>query len=177
MNQAMEASDNMLEDSTYVSPIARPKLAGKSLIRSLKLVKRALAVEKLAKQQKLETNSSEDLALTRLVKRGVLDVTKSLRKGLTGIVLLASDVHPVDVVSHVPVLCEELSISYAYVASKRVLSDVCHSKRPTCAVLVVKPLKDFSNRLKKLPEYDNKLDYTELYHKVDSNIRKHHPYL
>ncbi|XP_952857.1 40S ribosomal S12-related protein, putative [Theileria annulata] len=203
--------ENYILEESYISPIAKPKLTGKSLLRSLKLIKRALTVEKLAKQYKLgqsninQLNKSNlqsttddksnlqstevvnsslnelndmnlDIHLTRLVKRGVLDVTKSLRKGIIGIVLIASDVHPIDVVSHLPILCEELSISYAYVTNKRILSDICQSKRPTCAVLIVKPVKDLPNKIKKLSE-NNKLDYTKLYHKVDQNIKKCHPYL
>lgn len=165
------------EESHYISPVAKPKLAGKALIRSLKLVKKALALEKLAKQQKLEKGHA-DLVLTRLVKRGVQDVTKSLRKGFTGIVLMACDVHPVDVIAHVPILCEELSVAYAYVTSKRVLSDICQSKRPTCVVLVVKPTNDFGNRIKSLaPEQSEKVNYSQLFEKVEGNIRKHHPYL
>uniref|UniRef100_A0A3B0NJD7 40S ribosomal S12-related protein, putative n=1 Tax=Theileria annulata TaxID=5874 RepID=A0A3B0NJD7_THEAN len=223
--------ENYILEESYISPIAKPKLTGKSLLRSLKLIKRALTVEKLAKQYKLgqsninQLNKSNlqstevvnsnlqstevvnsnlqstnldnsnlqstevvnsslnelndmnlDIHLTRLVKRGVLDVTKSLRKGIIGIVLIASDVHPIDVVSHLPILCEELSISYAYVTNKRILSDICQSKRPTCAVLIVKPVKDLPNKIKKLSE-NIKLDYTKLYHKVDHNIKKSHPYL
>ncbi|AFZ81039.1 40S ribosomal protein L7Ae, putative [Theileria equi strain WA] len=165
------------EESHYVSPVAKPQLAGKVLIRSLKLVKKALTLEKLAKQQKLEKGQG-DLVLTRLVKRGVQDVTKSLRKGSTGIVLMACDVHPVDVLAHVPILCEELSVAYAYVTSKRVLSDICQSKRPTCVVLIVKPSNDFSNRIKNLaPGQEEKVDYSQLFEKVDGSIRKHHPYL
>ncbi|BAM42353.1 50S ribosomal protein L7Ae [Theileria orientalis strain Shintoku] len=168
----------LVEESAYVSPIAKPRLGGKSLLRSLKLVKRAIAVEKLAKMNNTEGKGYSDLELTRLVKRGVQDVTKSLRKGATGIVLIASDVHPVDTVAHLPILCEELSLSYAYVTSKKILSDVCHSRRPTCVVLVVKPFNDFAKRISKLSDSDvSKLDYSELYNKVDVNIRKHHPFL
>lgn len=40
------------------------------------------------------------------LKRGVKDVVKAIRKGAKGIVILAADVSPVDVISHIPILCE-----------------------------------------------------------------------
>ncbi|KAK1442830.1 ribosomal protein eL30-like protein [Babesia gibsoni] len=170
--------DSGAEEVVYLSPIANPQLTGKSLKRSLKLLKRALALEKLAKQQRLETNTDVDIVLTRLVKRGVQDVTKALRKGLKGIVLLACDVHPIDVVAHLPILCEDANIPYGYVTSKRVLSHVCQSKRPTCVVLVVQPPKDLTQRIKKLVSGKNdKLNYADLYEKVDQLIRSDHPFL
>ncbi|KAK2198052.1 bifunctional 50S ribosomal protein L30e-like/Ribosomal protein L7Ae-L30e-S12e-Gadd45/Ribosomal protein L7Ae-L8-Nhp2 family [Babesia duncani] len=162
----------------FISPIADPRLDGKALSRSLKLLKRALSLETLAKRHKMEDTSFNDLVLTRLVKRGVQDVTKAIRKGVVGIVLIACDVHPVDVVAHLPILCEEHSIAYAYTNSKRELSDVCKSKRPTCVVLVVKPPNDFEQRISKVAaDKLEKLDYRPLFQKVDTLIRECHPYL
>lgn len=40
------------------------------------------------------------------VKRGVKEVGKSIRKGLSGIVVFAADVSPIDVISHLPIQCE-----------------------------------------------------------------------
>ncbi len=39
------------------------------------------------------------------LKRGVKDVVKSIRKGSKGLCVIAADVSPVDVISHIPVLC------------------------------------------------------------------------
>ncbi|GFE54726.1 60S ribosomal protein L7a [Babesia ovis] len=164
------------EEPVYVAPIANPQLTGKTLKRSMKLLKRALAVEKLAKHQRLE-GGHNDIVLTRLVKRGVQDVTKAIRKGTDGIVLIACDVHPIDVVAHLPVMCEDNNLAYAYVDTKRVISHVCQSKRPTCVVLVVKPPQDLSKRLEQLAKGDHKLNYEDLYAKVNKAIRDVHPYM
>ncbi|KAK1938454.1 putative ribosomal protein L7Ae-related protein [Babesia divergens] len=170
--------DSGREEPVYISPIAHPRVTGKPLKRSIKLLRRAMALEKLAKQHRLESSSDVDIVLTRLVKRGVQDVTKALRKGIKGIVLLACDVHPVDVIAHLPVLCEDANLAYAYITSKRVLSQVCQSKRPTCVVLIAEPPKDLSQRIKKLfAENNEKLNYTELYGKVEKAIRSDHPFL
>ena len=47
--------------------------------------------------------------------------------GLTGrhcrarLCIIAGDISPIDVISHVPVLCEDAGISYCYVSSKQEL--------------------------------------------------------
>ncbi|EDO06380.1 Ribosomal protein L7Ae/L30e/S12e/Gadd45 family protein [Babesia bovis T2Bo] len=165
------------EGSTYISPIANPQLSGRMLKRAMKLLKKALSVEKLAKQHQMEKGNN-DIVMTRLVKRGVQDVTKAIRKGMDGIVFIACDVHPIDVVSHLPVMCEEANMAYAYVDSKRVISSVCQSKRPTCVVLIVKPPHDLDKRLQTLvQDKHDRLSYLELYDKLNSAIRDLHPFL
>ncbi|GBE61521.1 60S ribosomal protein L7a [Babesia ovata] len=166
------------EEPVHISPIANPLLRGKTLKRSLKLLKRALEVEKLAKVKRLEEEGEADTVLTRLVKRGVQDVTKAIRKGIQGVVLVACDVHPIDVVAHLPIMCEDACMAYAYVSSKRIISQVCQSKRPTCVVLVTKPPKDLLQRVKKLvPDRYERLNYADLYEKVDRAIRSSHPFM
>lgn len=90
----MDAED----EKFYLTPIANP--IANDVLRSkiLKLVRH------LNREKKL--------------KRGVKDVVKAIRKGEKGIVILAADVSPVDVISHIPVLCEENGIPYIYVRSR-----------------------------------------------------------
>lgn len=82
-----------------ISPIASP-LAPKKLQKKLfKLTKRS------SKQRQL--------------KRGVKEVVKALRKGEKGLLVLASNITPVDVISHLPVLAEEaVGVEYVWVLSK-----------------------------------------------------------
>lgn len=47
-------------------------------------------------------------------------MVKSIRKKCKGVCVLAGDIAPVDVLSHVPILCEESDIPYIYVPSKEV---------------------------------------------------------
>jgi H/ACA ribonucleoprotein complex subunit 2 len=98
-----------------VSPIASPLAGDKLTKKLLKLVKKS------AKEKK--------------VKRGVKEVVKSIRKKSKGICIIAGDISPIDVISHVPVLCEESGISYCYVASKQALGAAGSTKRPTSVVL------------------------------------------
>ena len=55
--------------------------------------------------------------------------------------VLAGDVSPIDVITHIPFLCEELDVTYIYVTSRAELGAASATKRPTSVVLV-KPLAD-----------------------------------
>ncbi|KAK7381020.1 hypothetical protein VNO78_33544 [Psophocarpus tetragonolobus] len=105
-----------------LAPIAKP-LAGKKLCkRTLKLVRRA--------------------AENKCIKRGVKEVVKSIRRGHKGLCVIAGNISPIDVITHVPILCEESDIPYIYVPSKEDLASAGATKRPTCCVLVqTKPAK------------------------------------
>ncbi|KAJ9174115.1 hypothetical protein P3X46_017178 [Hevea brasiliensis] len=105
-----------------LSPIAKP-LAGKKLCkRTLKLVRGA--------------------AEHKCLKRGVKEVVKSIRRGHKGLCVIAGNISPIDVITHVPILCEEADIPYIYVPSKEDLANAGVTKRPTCCVLVLtKPPK------------------------------------
>ncbi|KAE9602239.1 putative 50S ribosomal protein L30e [Lupinus albus] len=105
-----------------LAPIAKP-LAGKKLSkRTLKLVRKA--------------------AEHKCLKRGVKEVVKSIRRGHKGLCVIAGNISPIDVITHVPILCEESDIPYVYVHSKEDLATAGATKRPTCCVLVMtKPAK------------------------------------
>ena len=53
--------------------------------------------------------------------------------------VLAGDVSPVDVISHIPVLCEKKSIPYIYVRSRAELGVAAQTKRPTSVILLLEP--------------------------------------
>ena len=50
--------------------------------------------------------------------------------------VLAADISPMDVISHIPVLCEDHSIPYIYVTSRAELGMAGQTKRPTSVVMV-----------------------------------------
>ncbi|XP_049404586.1 H/ACA ribonucleoprotein complex subunit 2-like protein [Solanum stenotomum] len=105
-----------------IAPIAKP-LAGKKLSkRTFKLVRRATE--------------------HKCLKRGVKEVVKSIRRGHKGLCVVAGNISPIDVITHVPLLCEEADIPYIYVPSKEDLASAGATNRPTCCVLVLtKPTK------------------------------------
>ncbi|PKI85284.1 snoRNA-binding protein [Malassezia vespertilionis] len=71
------------------------------------------------------------------VKRGVKEVVKAIRKGEKGVVVLAGDISPIDIMSAIPVLCEDTKNPYVYVASKDQLGNASSTKRPTSCVMIV----------------------------------------
>jgi H/ACA ribonucleoprotein complex subunit 2 len=109
-----------------LSPIATP-LAGESLTKKLlKLVKRASKVK-------------------TALKRGVKEVVKSARKDQPGLCIIAGDISPIDVITHLPILCEEKRIAYCYVHSKAALGAAAQTKRPTSCVMITPP-SDFEHQ-------------------------------
>ncbi|KAL2299242.1 hypothetical protein Nmel_013892 [Mimus melanotis] len=58
------------------------------------------------------------------------------------ITVLAGDTLPIDVYCHIPIMCEDRSLPYAYVPSKTDLGAAAGSKRPTCVILI-KPHEEY----------------------------------
>ncbi len=55
---------------------------------------------------------------SKLVRRGVKETVKAVRKGQAGLVIIAADISPIDVLSHLPILCEDKGVPYMYVRSR-----------------------------------------------------------
>jgi large subunit ribosomal protein L7Ae len=53
------------------------------------------------------------------VKKGTNEVTKSIERGISKLVIIAEDVEPPEVVAHLPILCEEHGAAYAFVPSRQ----------------------------------------------------------
>lgn len=108
--------DNKRYQVKYVSVISQPLASKKNTSKLHKLVKKASSA--------------------KLVKKGVKDVVKALRKGQGGLCVIAGDISPVDVISHLPGLCEDRQVPYIYVPSKLDLGAASCTKRPTSCVLI-----------------------------------------
>jgi len=104
-----------------VNAISSPLADKKTTKRCHKLVKKASSVKH--------------------IRRGVKELVKGIRKGDTGLAVLAGDIFPIDVVSHLPILLEEAGIPYLFVPSKQDLGAAANTKRPTSCVLVKAPEK------------------------------------
>lgn len=52
---------------------------------------------------------------------------------------MAGDVSPVDVISHIPVICENKGIPYCFVRSRMELGVAAQTKKPTSVVLLMAP--------------------------------------
>ncbi len=57
------------------------------------------------------------------IRKGMNEVTKSIERNNAKIVVMAEDVSPPEILFHVPLLCEEKLIPYAYLSSKKELGN------------------------------------------------------
>jgi len=73
---------------------------------------------------------------TGRVAKGTNEVTKKVERGEAALVIMAEDVSPPEIVAHLPILCEEKNIAFAYVPSKQELGVVSGLKKPTASVAV-----------------------------------------
>ncbi|PNY25935.1 H/ACA ribonucleoprotein complex subunit 2 [Tolypocladium capitatum] len=80
------------------------------------------------------------------LKRGVKEVVKTLRKSppsgpghtsFPGVVVIAGDISPADVISHLPVLCEDHNVPFIFVTSRAELGASAKTKRPTSVVMIM----------------------------------------
>jgi H/ACA ribonucleoprotein complex subunit 2 len=123
-----------------VNCISQPLASKKTTKKAHKLVKKASSIKH--------------------IRRGVKEVIKGIRKGEKGLAILAGDIYPLDVISHIPVLLEEKDIPYIFVPSKQDLGAAASTKRPTSVVLIRTPKKDFDGQdlyealTKEAKEYD-----------------------
>lgn len=99
-----------------MSVISKPLASKKSSKKVHKLVKKASGA--------------------KVIRRGVKEVVKALRKGEKGFCVIAGDISPMDVISHLPIMCEDRSVPYIYVPSKHDLGTAASTKRPTSCVLI-----------------------------------------
>lgn len=137
-----------LED---LSPIAHP-LAQKKLLKKLhKTIKKA--------------------SKAREVKRGVKEVVKGIRKGEKGLLVLAADITPIDIISHLPILSEEAQIPYVFVTSKEELGNASATKRPTSCVMIC-PNQKKSGKRKEGEVASKDDDYRELYEECCREVEK-----
>lgn len=134
-----------------LSPIAQP-LAPKKLLKKIhKVVKKG--------------------SKARHVKRGVKEVVKGIRKGDKGLLVLAADINPIDIISHLPILSEEAQIPYVFVPSKEELGYSSSTKRPTSCVMVCPNLKRKSKPKEGTVEEKDE-EYLQLYDECSKEIEK-----
>lgn len=81
-------------------------------------------------------------AKNKAICRGIKEVVLAIRKGDRGVVVMAGDVFPIDVIAHLPVLCEEANIPYCFVSRKTELGAAGLTKRPTSVVMVSEKRSD-----------------------------------
>lgn len=134
----VEEEDNYDKRMSAVLVFAKPLAPKKTNKKVLKTIKKA--------------------SKAKHVKRGVKEVVKALRKGEKGLVVIAGDISPADVISHIPVLCEDSSVPYIFIPSKEDLGSAGSTKRPTSCVMIVPGGGKTKKNADKVNEYKENFD-------------------
>jgi endonuclease-3 len=109
------------------------------------------------KQIKTKNNKQEDLIYealkkareTGLIAKGILETTRAVEKGTAKLVVIAKNVKPKNLISHLPNLCRYKNISFVWISSKEKLGKVIGLEIPstTCAVINEGKAEDLLKRL------------------------------
>ena len=76
---------------------------------------------------------------TGKIRVGTNEVTKSSERAEAKLIVMAEDVDPVEILVHVPMLCEEKRIPYVYVAKKQRLGQAAGLSKSAASVAIVEP--------------------------------------
>merc|ERR1712203_144730 len=106
----------------------RTKMEGKTDPRAYPLAKDALTTKIL--------NLAQQAVNYKQLKKGANEATKALNRGQAEFVILASDAEPLEILLHIPLLCEDKNVPYVFVQSKQALGRACGVSRPVVSACV-----------------------------------------
>ena len=92
------------------------------------------------------------------MKKGANETTKALNRGMADMVVLAADTEPLEIILHLPLLCEDKNVPYVYVSKQADLGKACGVSRNIVACTITKnpdsgmapKVKDMNDRLQQL---------------------------
>ena len=87
------------------------------------------------------------------IKKGANEVTKAAERGIASMIVMAENVHPGELLAHVPMICKEKGIPFIYVEDQGYLADsagmTAGTRTAAVAVLDVdKEAQDIFNEVK-----------------------------
>jgi len=63
------------------------------------------------------------------LKKGANEATKTLNRGISEMIIMAADAEPLEILLHLPLLCEDKNVPYVFVPSKIALGRACGVSR------------------------------------------------
>ena len=84
----------------------------------------------------------EQSVLLKKLKRGANESTKSLNRDIAEVIILAADATPLEIILHLPLLCEDKNVPYIFVKSMSALGAACGTSRNVVACAIVKKFGD-----------------------------------
>jgi len=70
------------------------------------------------------------------LKKGANEATKTLNRGICEFIVMTADTEPIEILLHLPLLCEDKNVPYVFVPSKTALGRACGVSRPVIAASV-----------------------------------------
>jgi U4/U6 small nuclear ribonucleoprotein SNU13 len=87
----------------------------------------------------------------KLIKKGANEATKALNRGIADLIILAGDTNPIEILLHLPLLCEDKNVPYIYVPSKAALGRAAQVSRNVVALAILtSENKALSNKVQAL---------------------------
>lgn len=102
----------------------------------------AKAYVKFQTPSDVQAKALEAIALAQAVggvRKGTNECTKAIERSEAKLVVIAEDVDPEEIVMHLPMLCEEKKIPFAYVSERKALGKAAGLGVGTAAVAITKP--------------------------------------
>ncbi|KAK3091848.1 hypothetical protein FSP39_023141, partial [Pinctada imbricata] len=81
-------------------------------------------------------NIVQQAANHKQLKKGANEATKTLNRGISEFIVMAADAEPLEILLHLPLLCEDKNVPYVFVKSKQALGRACGVSRPVIACSV-----------------------------------------
>lgn len=71
------------------------------------------------------------------LRRGANEATKALNRGRAELIVMAADAEPLEILLHLPLLCEDKNVAYVFVNSKVALGRACGVSRSVIACAII----------------------------------------
>lgn len=72
----------------------------------------------------------------RQLRKGANEATKTLNRGKSELIIMAADTTPIEILMHLPLLCEDKNVPYVFVRSKQALGRACGVTRPVISASI-----------------------------------------
>ncbi|ODM94897.1 NHP2-like protein 1 [Orchesella cincta] len=82
-------------------------------------------------------NLVQQAANYQQLKKGANEATKTLNRGQSEFIVMSADAEPLEILLHLPLLCEDKNVPYVFVRSKQALGRACGVSRPVIAASVI----------------------------------------
>ena len=95
----------------------------------------------------------QNAAHAKQIKKGANEATKALNRGKAELIIMAGDSNPIEILLHLPLLCEDKNVPYVFVPSKAALGRAAGVSRNVIALAILEndrsPVKNTIDKLKR----------------------------